>query len=109
MSRTRISPVLALTFLLGAPLSPWAAKETKEDPRPKRGSLDLGKGKLPQTDAARIDLLNGAFAKVTEAVAPAVVSVTTEKKWSERDQQFNHPFFEFFGIRPVLFHLPARS
>jgi serine protease Do len=98
MSRSRISTALALTLLLGAPLSPWAAKDAKEDPRPKRGTLDLGKGKLPQTDAARIDLLNGAFAKVTEAVAPAVVSVTTEKKWSERDQQFNHPFFEFFGM-----------
>jgi serine protease Do len=43
-------------------------------------------------------MLNGAFSKVVEAVAPAVVSVTTEKKWSERSQQFNHPFFEFFGM-----------
>lgn len=99
MSSNRIGTVLALSLLLGTPLAPWA-KDGKEDPRPKRGSLELGKGRLPQTDGARTELLNGAFAKVVEAVAPAVVSVTTEKKWSERQEQFNHPFFEFFGAPP---------
>jgi serine protease Do len=93
-------PILALTLLLSGAL-PGAvpyAKETKEDARPKRGSLDLGKGKPAQVDAAKIELLNGAFGKVVEAVSPCVVSVNTEKKWSEQDKQFNHPFFEFFGM-----------
>jgi serine protease Do len=74
------------------------AKDAKEDPRPKRGSMDLGKGKPAQTDAAKIELLNGAFGKVVESVAPGVVSVNTEKKWSEQDKQMQHPFFEFFGM-----------
>ena len=98
MLGNRIGTALILSFLVGAPAAPWAAGPAKEEARPKRGSLDLGRGKLPQTDPARIEMLNGAFAKVVEAVAPAVVSVTTEKKWSQREQQFNHPFFEFFGM-----------
>ena len=72
-------------------------KEAKEEARPKRGSLDLGKGKPAQTDQAKVDMLNGVFTKVVDAVAPCVVSVNTEKKWSERNQQNMHPFFEFFG------------
>lgn len=98
MLGNRIGTALVLSLILGmGSATPWA-KDGKEDPRPKRGSLELGKGKPAQTDAARIELLNGAFAKVVDAVAPAVVSVTTEKKWSERSQQLNHPFFEFFGM-----------
>ena len=60
---------------------------SSEAARPKRGSLDLGKGKPAQADAAKIEMLNGAFAKVVEAVSPCVVSVNTEKKWSEQDKQ----------------------
>jgi serine protease Do len=91
-------PVLTL-FLAGSLAASGAfAKEAKEDPRPKRGSLDLGKGKPAAADAAKIELLNGAFGKVVEAVSPCVVAVNTEKKWSERDNQMQHPFFEFFGI-----------
>jgi serine protease Do len=97
----RIGTAMALSLLLGAAPAPWA-KESKEEARPKRGSLDLGKGKLPPSDGARIDMLNGLLSRVVEAVSPAVVSVTTEKKWSERPQQFNHPFFEFFGVPPEM-------
>ena len=99
MKGYRIAPVLIVSMLLSgtAPGAGIFAKDAKEDLRPKRGSLDLGKGKPAQTDPAKVEMLNGAFAKVVEAVAPSVVSVNTEKKWSERDQQSNHPFFEFFG------------
>lgn len=94
------SPLLALTLLLAGSLaaSGVMAKEAKEDARPKRGSLDLGKGKPASVDVAKIEMLNGAFGKVVEAVSPCVVAVNTEKKWSERDNQAQHPFFEFFGI-----------
>jgi serine protease Do len=93
-------PAPLLTLLLAGSLtaSGALAKEAKEDPRPKRGSLDLGKGKPAAVDAAKIDLLNGVFGKVVESVSPCVVAVNTEKKWSERDNQMQHPFFEFFGI-----------
>ncbi|MEO7424583.1 MAG: Do family serine endopeptidase [Fibrobacteria bacterium] len=97
------APLLALTILLsgilpGAYSHAKDAPAPKEEARPKRGSLDLGKGKPAQTDAAKIELLNGAFAKVVEAVSPCVVSVNTEKKWSDQANQMNHPFFEFFGM-----------
>lgn len=100
MKGSRFSSALTLTFLLGSTLGGITAlaKDSKEDARPKRGSLDLGKGKAAQTDQSKVDLLNGVFAKVVEAVAPCVVSVNTEKKWVEQQPQFNHPFFEFFGI-----------
>jgi serine protease Do len=92
-------PLTAFTLLLAGSLAASAlAKEAKEDPRPKRGSLDLGKGKPAATDAAKIEMLNGAFGKVVEAVSPCVVAVNTEKKWSEQDQRMQHPFFEFFGM-----------
>src|SRR4051794_11703139 len=96
----RFRPPTFLTVLIAGSLTAAGiqAKEPKEDPRPKRGSLDLGKGKPAQTDAAKIELLNGAFGKVVEAVSPCVVSVNTEKKWSEQDKQMQHPFFEFFGM-----------
>ena len=74
------------------------ANDTKEPPRPKRGSVELGKGAPAQTDPKRVDELNGLFVKVVEAVAPGVVSITTEKKWSPQPQPFNNPFFEFFGM-----------
>ncbi len=94
-----ITPVLVVSLLLTAAAPHWAlAKETKEESRPKRGSLDLGKGKPAPTDAAKLELLNGTFTKVVEAVTPSVVSVNTEKKWSDKDPQLNRPFFEFFGI-----------
>ena len=94
-------PLTAFPFLLAAALAATAApakEASKEDSRPKRGALDLGKGKPAATDAAKIELLNGAFGKVVEAVAPCVVAVNTEKKWSEQDKQMQHPFFEFFGM-----------
>src|SRR5215217_3769124 len=99
----RFRPLSLLSVLIAgslalAPGHAKDAKDAKEDPRPKRGSIDLGKGKPAQTDAAKIELLNGAFGKVVEAVSPCVVSVNTEKKWSEQDNQMQHPFFEFFGI-----------
>jgi serine protease Do len=101
MNRNLVGPLVALSLfsavLPGA--SAWSKdKETKEEARPKRGSLDLGKGKPAGTDPAKVDLLNSAFAKVVEAVSPSVVSVNTEKKWSERDQMQNNPFFDFFGM-----------
>ena len=100
MKGNRIGLGLIVTSLLvgGFPAVGLGAKETKEDPRPKRGSLDLGKGKQAQTDPAKVDLLNSTFAKVVEAVSPGVVSVNTEKRWSEKDQQQNNPFFDFFGM-----------
>jgi serine protease Do len=58
----------------------------------------LGKGAPAQTDPRRVEELNNIFVKVVEAVAPGVVSVTTEKKWSPQPQQFNNPFYEFFGM-----------
>ena len=95
-------PLTALSMLLAGSLAVTGAlaKDSKEDPRPKRGSLDLGKGKPAAVDAPKVELLNGAFGKVVEAVAPCVVSVNTEKKWSEQDKQMQHPFFEFFGGPP---------
>jgi serine protease Do len=71
---------------------------TKEPPRPKRGSVELGKGAQAQTDAKLVNELNGIYVKVVEAVAPGVVSITTEKKWSAQQQQFNNPLYEFFGM-----------
>ena len=93
-------PLTVFSFLLAGSLAATsvAAKDSKDDPRPKRGSLDLGKGKPAATDPAKIELLNGTFGKVVEAVAPCVVAVNTEKKWSEQDKQMQHPFFEFFGM-----------
>src|SRR5690606_10550002 len=69
MNGYRKGHVLVLSLLLAGSL-PGAAvfsKEAKEPPRPKRGSLELGKGKPAQTDPARIEMLNGAFSKVVEA------------------------------------------
>src|SRR4051812_12346870 len=99
MQASRFHIPLLTMFLAGSLAATGVlAKEAKEDPRPKRGSLDLGKGKPAAVDAAKIEMLNGAFGKVVEAVSPCVVAVNTEKKWSERDNQAQHPFFEFFGI-----------
>jgi serine protease Do len=100
MKGLQFRPLSLLSILLAGSmtLAGIHAKDAKEEPRPKRGSLDLGKGKPAATDAAKIELLNGAFGKVVESVSPCVVSVNTEKKWSERDKQMQHPFFEFFGM-----------
>lgn len=90
----------ALALVLAAllvPLSAASAQENKEA-RPKRGSVELGKGAAAQTDPRRVDEINNLFVKVVEAVAPGVVSITTEKRWSPQQQQFNNPFYEFFGI-----------
>ncbi len=93
---------LALGLIISSGLCgmAMAAKDTKEkeDPRPKRGSLDIGKGHPAQTDESKIDQFNSFFTKVVDHVSPAVVSVNTEKKYSERDQQLNNPLYEFFGI-----------
>ncbi len=91
---TRLFALCALTpIAFAAP-----AKDSKEEPRPKRGSIELGKGSAAQTDPAKVDELNRLFGKVVESVTPSVVSVTTEKKWSAQQQQLNNPLFEFFGM-----------
>jgi serine protease Do len=93
-------PVSLLLGLLIA--SPFAqeGKDAKEPPRPKRGTVELGKGAPAQTDQKKVDELNNLFVKVVEAVTPGVVSVTTEKKWSPQPPQINNPFYEFFGMPP---------
>ena len=70
MKGSRFSSALTLTFLLGSTLGGITAlaKDSKEDARPKRGSLDLGKGKAAQTDQSKVDLLNGVFAMCEIAV-----------------------------------------
>jgi serine protease Do len=70
----------------------------KSDPRPKRGSIALGQGKGANTDGAAVDRINSLFSKVVESVSPSVVSVTTEKKWSNAQANPNNPFYEFFGM-----------
>src|SRR5215217_167613 len=89
---------LALGFSLA---SAQEGKDGKEgaDARPKRGSVELGKGSRAQTDAAKAAEINNLFGKVVESVTPSVVSITTEKKWSaQQQQQIPNPFYEFFGI-----------
>jgi serine protease Do len=87
-----------LLFALTLAFSTALAQDAKEPPRPKRGTVELGRGVPAQTDPKKVDEANSLFIKVVEAVAPGVVSVTTEKKWSPQQQQFNNPFFEFFGM-----------
>ena len=98
MPALRISSSLLVAVSLVGMLAAAPVKDGQEPPRPKRGSLDLGQGKSAQTDQAKLDQLNGIFTKVVEAVSPSVVSVNTEKKWSERDQQQVNPLYEFFGM-----------
>lgn len=100
-SKHRTLPVVArhalflTAFIVASAVSVASAQESK---RPKRGSVELGKGAPAQTDARRVEELNNIYVKVVEAVAPGVVSITTEKKWSAQQQQFNNPLYEFFGI-----------
>lgn len=91
------SSVVAMALALGfASLAP--AQESKEPPRPKRGSVELGKGAAARIDRKLVDELNEIYVKVVEAVTPGVVSITTEKVWTAQQQQFNNPLYEFFGI-----------
>lgn len=94
---------MALTFaaalsvgLFGASAA-WG-QDSQSPPRPKRGTVELGKGAGAQTDPKRVEELNNLFVKVVEAVVPGVVSVTTEKKWTPQPPQVNNPFYEFFGM-----------
>jgi serine protease Do len=89
---------LAVSFVVSGAFSSVHAEEAKEPPRPKRGTLELGKGAPAQTDPKKVEELNNLFVRVVEAVTPGVVSVTTEKKWSPQQAQPNNPFFEFFGM-----------
>jgi len=84
---------LAALTAIGAP-----AKDSKEAPRPKRGTIEIGKGSPAQTDPGKVNELNGLFGKVVESVTPSVVSITTEKKWTAQMQPFNNPLYEFFGM-----------
>jgi serine protease Do len=91
--------IASLAFGLLAFLAAGAfAQEGKDAPRPKRGTVELGKGQTAQTDPKKIAEMNDVFVKVVEAVVPGVVSVTTEKKWTPQQQMQQNPFFEFFGM-----------
>lgn len=96
----QLAPVALLALLASTSMAQEGkAKEgDKGEARPKRGSVELGKGKGAATDAAQVDKLNSLFAKVVESVGPSVVSVTSEKKWSKQAVNPNNPFFEFFGM-----------
>jgi serine protease Do len=102
-SRLAHGAFLGMTMAAMLATSPLAqgdkAKEgDKGEARPKRGSVELGKGKGAATDGAQVDRLNSLFAKVVESVGPSVVSVTSEKKWTKGQMNPNQPFFEFFGM-----------
>ncbi len=75
-------------------------KEKIAEERPKRGSIELGKGKPVRPESSVLDQINRAFAKVVEEVAPSVVSVNSEKEWSKAEAEPNNPFLEFFGMPP---------
>src|SRR3990167_6562827 len=96
--RNNVLTMMFSACVLAAPSCGAPSQDGKDAPRPKRGSVELGKGSGAQTDGGRADELNRLFGKVVEAVTPSVVSVTTEKKWSAQSQQFNNPLFEFFGM-----------
>ena len=99
MQFVRWKSFLFLGVLISGLISVSAAeKDSKDATRPKRGSIELGKGPGAQSDAAKVDELNRLFGKVVEAVTPSVVSVTTEKKWVAQQQQQINPLFEFFGM-----------
>jgi len=90
------TPILLASLFFGC--NAFAKDGDKPDARPKRGAIELGKGKGADTDGPAVDKFNALFSKVVEAVAPSVVSVTTEKKWSKQQPNLNNPFFEFFGM-----------
>ena len=80
-------------------LTPAHAADEAKEARPKRGSIELGKGARAQTDPAQVTALNGLFGKVVESVNPSVVSITTEKKWTPQPAQpFDNRLYEFFGL-----------
>ncbi len=98
MQNIRWKPFLTVcVFSAILPLTGFS-KDSKESARPKRGSIELGKGAGAQTDGGKVDELNRLFGKVVEAVTPSVVSITTEKKWSQQQQLQQNPLFEFFGM-----------
>jgi serine protease Do len=94
-SRLILRPLLLTTavFLALAP-----AADDAKDARPKRGTLELGKGARAQTDPAQVGAINGLFGKVVESVTASVVSINTEKKWSAQPAPFDNRFYEFFGL-----------
>ncbi len=94
----RFTRLLTVCILGSAVFAAAADQDSKDAPRPKRGSIELGKGAGAQNDPARVDELNHLFGKVVEAVTPSVVTITTEKKWSAQQQLQNNPLFEFFGM-----------
>ncbi len=76
-----------------------AVAQGDKDARPARGSVELGKGALAQTDPRRVNEYNDLYVKVVDAVTPGVVSITTERRWTPQQQRQQHnPFFDFFGI-----------
>lgn len=89
----RLAPLVVA--LLAACVS---AQDAKKDARPKRGTVELGKGAAAKTDPRRVDEYNDLYIQVVEAVMPGVVSVTTEKRWTPQQQLPPNPFFEYFGI-----------
>ncbi len=90
---------LWLLILAASAATANAKNDGDASKRPKPGSIALGMGPGAQTDPQKVDALNQLFGKVVQAVIPSVVSVTTEKKWSqEPPQALNNPLFEFFGM-----------
>ncbi len=75
-----------------------AQDASQKDARPKRGTVELGKGPGAKTDPRRVEEYNDLYIKVVETVTPGVVSVTTEKRWTPQQQLPPNPFFEFFGM-----------
>jgi len=98
MFSLRFTRLLTVCILSAAVFAAAADSDSKDAPRPKRGSIELGKGAGAQNDPAKVDELNRLFGKVVEAVTPSVVTITTEKKWSAQDPQQNNPLFELFGM-----------
>ncbi len=94
----RPAMLLAVAFLLASAQAAEESQETRSESRPKRGSIDLGKGARAQTDPAQVNQINGLFGKVVESVTPSVVSITTEKKWSPQPQPLDNRLYEFFGL-----------
>lgn len=79
--------------------SACVAAQDADDARPPRGSVELGKGEAARTDPRQVAEYNDLYVRVVEAVTPGVVSITTEKRWTQQDQRRQqNPFFDFFGI-----------
>jgi serine protease Do len=96
-SSSFVRPVLLLSLAFF--LAPAHSADDSKEARPKRGTIELGKGARAQTDPAQVNQLNGLFSKVVESVSASVVSINTEKKWSAQPQMpFDNRLYEFFGI-----------